>query len=155
MQLRLAELRDAESITALINTAFRHAEAFLVERDRIDRDSVESLLQTGQFLLAEDGVLLFGCVYVEPRGERAYLGLLSVAPSRQGAGLGSCLMKAAEDYCAKAGCRFMDLQIINLRHELPRFYHRLGYADTGTAPLTAGLEPKLPCHFVRMSKPLT
>ena len=48
----------------------------------------------------------------------------------------------------------MDLQIINLRHELPAFYHRLGYAETGTAPPTPGLEPKLLCHFVKMSKPL-
>jgi len=63
-------------------------------------------------------------------------------------------MNAAEDDCAQAGCSFMDLQIINLRHELPAFYHRLGYAETGTAPPTPGLEPKLLCHFVKMSKPL-
>jgi len=155
VQLRLAELPDAESITALINTAFRHAEGFLMERDRIDRDTVEALLQTGKFLLAEDRAVLLGCVFVETRSERADLGLLSLDPCRQSAGLGSFLMNAAEDYCAQAGCCFMDLQIINLRHELPAFYHRLGYAETGTAPLTSGLEPKLPCHFVKMSKPLT
>lgn len=154
MQLRLAELNDAEAITAVINAAFRHAESFLIDRDRIDLDSVRSLLGTGKFLLAEEGGVVVGCVYVELRGERAYLGLLSVDPGQQKAGLGSKLMNAAEDYCAKAGCRFMDLRIINVREELPGFYSRRGYVETGTEPLPAGLEPKLPCHFVNMSKPL-
>lgn len=162
MRIRLAELSDAEAVTSLINSAFRKAEAFLIDRDRIDRASVQSFLQTGKFLLAEDNgvdkdeheAVLAGCVYVELRGDRSYLGLLSVDPSRQKAGLGSTLMNAAEDYCAKAGCRFMDLRIVNLRQELPRFYHRRGYAETGTDPFTPGLEPKLPCHFIKMSKPL-
>ena len=154
MQLRLAETRDAEAIAAVINTAFRKAESFLMDRDRITVDAVRDLLQKGKFLLAEDDGGLLGCVYVELRAVRAYLGLLSVDPRCQKAGLGSQLMSAAEDYCGKAGCRFMDLEIINLRQELPRFYHRLGYVQTGTAPLTPGIQPKMPCHFVKMSKPL-
>jgi hypothetical protein len=63
-------------------------------------------------------------------------------------------MKAAEAHCAKAGSRFMDLRIVSVRRELPAFYHRHGYVETGTEPFTPGLTPKLPCHFVVMSKPL-
>jgi GNAT superfamily N-acetyltransferase len=159
MRVRLAQDQDAESITALINVAFKAAEGFLMDRDRITLESVRSLLQTGEFLLAEDvlgasGGTLPGCVYVELRGERAYLGLLSVDLSLQKSGLGSALMNAAEEYCARAGCRFMDLQLINLREELPGFYRRRGYVETGVAPLTPGITPKFPCHFVRMSKTL-
>jgi len=40
------------------------------------------------------------------------------------------------------------------RMELADFYHRRGYVETGTAPFTAGIDTKLPCHFVKMSKPL-
>ena len=154
MHLRVAGLEDAEALTVVINAAFRRAESFLVDRNRIDLDSVKSLFQKGSFLVADDGGVIAGCVYVELRGERAYLGLLSVDPARQKAGLGSKLMCAAEDYCAKSGCQFMDLQIVNLRKELPAFYHRLGYAETGTAPFPAEIVTKLPCHFVRMSKRL-
>jgi GNAT superfamily N-acetyltransferase len=154
LHFRLAEPRDAEAVTALINVAFRHAEAFLIDRDRIDIDSVRTFLEKGKFLLAEDGDPLVGCAYVELRGDRAYLGLLSVDPTRQKAGLGSQIMTACEEYCAKIGCRFMDLRIINVREELPRFYRRLGYIETGTEPLTPGINPKIPCHFITMSKPL-
>jgi N-acetylglutamate synthase-like GNAT family acetyltransferase len=155
VHLRVAEIHDAEAITAVINLSFRVAESFLMDRDRMDLESVQSLLQTGKFLLADHGGAVAGCVYVELKAERAYLGLLSVDPKHQKAGVGSRLMNAAEDYCGKAGCRFMDLQVINLRQELPSFYRHRGYAETGTAPLTPGLSPKLPCHFVKMSKQLT
>jgi GNAT superfamily N-acetyltransferase len=154
-RLLIAKMRDAEAIVSVINAAFRKAEGFLLDRDRIDLQTVRELLQKGTFLVVEDGFLC-GCVYVEPRGgDRSYLGLLSVDPQLQKSGLGTQLMNAAEAYCAKAGSRFMDLQIVSVRKELPDFYHRRGYVETGTAPFPAGLNPKLPCHFILMSKPLT
>jgi GNAT superfamily N-acetyltransferase len=119
---------------------------------------VRDFLQKGTFLVAGNGAAsdssLRGCVYVERRGDRSYLGLLAVDPSLQKSGLGSQLMNAAEEFCAKAGSRFMDLRIVNVRTELPVFYHRRGYVETGTEPFPPGLSPKLPCHFVLMSKPL-
>jgi GNAT superfamily N-acetyltransferase len=155
LQLRVAEVRDAEAIVSVINAAFRRAENFFIDGDRVDLEAVRELLRKGKFLVADDNGALEGCVYVEPRGERSYLGLLAVDPQLQRAGLGSTLMTAAEDYCAKAGSRFMDLQIVNLRQENHAFYRRRGYIETGTAPFPPDLNPKLPCHFVKMSKPLT
>ncbi|MGA1987836.1 MAG: GNAT family N-acetyltransferase [Candidatus Sulfotelmatobacter sp.] len=167
MQLRVADFHDAEAITSVINAAFRRAESFLIDRDRIDPDEVRRLLQAGAFLVAEDVAaedvagdvaedrgMVRGCVFVELRGDRSYLGLLSVDPQLQKSGLGSKLMTAAEDYCARAGSRFMDLRIVNVRKELPAFYHRRGYTDTGTEPFPPDLNPKVPCHFITMSKPL-
>jgi len=155
MQFRLADSQDAEAITAVINSAFRKAEAFFIDGDRINVESVRSLMDKGKFLIAEDNAVVTGCVYVELRGERAYLGLLSVDPSLQQAGLGSALMKSAEDHSAQAGCHFMDLRIVNLRTENHAFYRRRGYVETGTEPFPSELTPKLPCHFVNMTKPLT
>lgn len=154
MQLRIAELGDAEAIVNVINAAFRKAESFLVDHDRVESEDVLQFFSKGSFLVADEPGLLLGCVYVEVRGDRAYLGLLSVDPNHQQAGLGSQLMTAAEQYCAKAGCRFMDLQIVSVRRELPSFYRRRGYVETGTAPFPANLNPRVTCHFVKMSKPL-
>jgi N-acetylglutamate synthase-like GNAT family acetyltransferase len=154
MQVRVAETGDAEAIVAVINAAFRLAEGFLLDRDRIDLETVQGLFQKGAFLVAEDSSLC-GCVYVESRGgDRSYLGLLAVDPRLQKLGLGSQLMNAAEAHCTKAGSRFMDLRIVSARKELPDFYHRRGYVETSSEPFTPGLTPKVPCHFVWMSKPL-
>lgn len=154
MLVRVANPGDAVAVSGVINAAFRKAEGFLIDRDRIDLKTVQDLFRTGTFLVAEENGVVVGCVHVEMRGERSYLGLLSVHPDSQKSGVGSKLMTAAEDYCAKAGSRFMDLRIVSVRQELPEFYHRRGYVETGTAPFTPGLEPKLPCHFVNMAKPL-
>jgi hypothetical protein len=40
-------------------------------------------MRTGTFLLLEDGPATLGCVYVEKRGDRGYLGLLSIDPELQ------------------------------------------------------------------------
>ncbi|MGH9966517.1 MAG: GNAT family N-acetyltransferase [Pyrinomonadaceae bacterium] len=153
-QVRIAEPADAGEITMLINSAFRIAEGFFVKADRIEMEEVIDSLNTGKFLLAEEEGTLVGCVYVEPRRERAYLGLLSVDPSRQRSGVGSLLMSAAENYCHGRACRFMDIKIVNLRKELPSFYQKRGYVETGTSSFPANVETKKPCHFIDMTKPL-
>ena len=120
VRVRIAHREDAEKITTVINSAFRGAEEFFVEGDRVDVGEVLNFLSSGKFLLAESEHTLLGCVYVEPRHldsnrstaqsqDRAYLGLLAVSPAHQQSGLGSRLMDAAEDYCRALGLRFMDI----------------------------------------------
>ena len=155
MLLRVAKMAESRALTNVINAAFRQAESFFIERDRIDLEKVQSLLLSGEFLISDADGAITGSVYVEMQDNRSYLGLLAVDPKVQKSGLGSKLMSAAEEHCRKAGSRFMDIQIVNLRKELPGFYHRRGYVETGTAPFIAGVSTKLPCHFVKMSKPLT
>ena len=150
--VRLAAPADAARITAVINAAFRIAEEFFIDGLRINQTEIAQLLVKGAFLLAEADENLNGCVYVEPRGERSYLGLLSVDPTCQRSGLGSFLMLQAEDFCRQRGSRFMDIYIVNLREELPPFYQSRGYVETGTTPFPEDIETKRPCHFINMSK---
>ena len=153
-RIRIATPADAAKITAIINSAFRIAEGFFIDGNRITQAEVENLLAKGAFLLAEADDKLNGCVYVEPRSERSYLGLLSVDPGLQQGGLGSLLMNEAESYCRERGSRFMDILIVSLREELPAFYRKRGYVENGTTPFPADVQTKLPCHFINMSKPL-
>src|SRR5262249_13840951 len=123
--------------------------------DRTNPNEVRALMSGGKFLLTEDQGGLTGCVYVEIRADRGYLGLLSVSPARQGTGLGRLLVHAAEDFSRSAGCRAIDLGTISPRVEsLIPFYRRLGYTETGTAPFPPHVPVKVPCHYVLMSKSL-
>ena len=152
--IRIAEPADAARITDVINAAFKIAEAFFIDGQRIGQAEVEQLLAKGTFLLAESDDKLNGCVYVELRGERSYLGLLSVDPALQKSGLGSFLMQEAENYCREHGSRSMDILIVNLREELPTFYQRRGYVENGVTPFPEDVPTRIPCHFINMSKPL-
>ena len=151
--MRMATAEDVEALARLINAAFVVEQPF-IEGERIDPAGVREYMHKGKFLVAEGSAGLAGCVYVELRGERGYLGLLGVAPARQGTGLGRKLMEAAENYFRVAGCRAIDLRIISPRTPLPAFYEHMGYTQTGTAPLPQEAPVKVPCHFILMSKTL-
>jgi GNAT superfamily N-acetyltransferase len=153
LRFRVASLADVEALARLINGAFRVEQPF-IEGDRINPDGVRAYMDKGKFLLAEEAAGLAGCVYVELRGDRGYLGLLGVEPQRQGTGLGRKLMDAAENFFRQAGCVAVDLRVVSARTSLPSFYRHLGYLETGTAPFAPDVPAKVPCHYILMSKPL-
>ena len=146
-----ADLGDVEALVRLINAAFR-VELPFIEGDRIDAAGLRSYMAKGKFLVAEDSAGLAGCVYVELRGDRGYLGLLGVDPSRQGTGLGRKLMDDAENFFRQASCVAVDLRVISARTPLPAFYRHLGYLETGTAPFAPDVPVKVPYHYILMSK---
>src|SRR5689334_15950610 len=152
--IRMATSADAARIKDVINVAFRISEGFFIDSERITEAEVLESLGKGDFLLAESDEKLNGCVYVEMRGSRSYLGLLSVDPACQQSGLGSLLMQEAEQYCRERGSRFMDILIVHVREELPPFYRKRGYLENGTSSFPANVETKVPVHFINMSKAL-
>jgi GNAT superfamily N-acetyltransferase len=153
LRIRLAVPEDVEQVAQLINVAFRVEQPF-IEGNRINADGVRAYMEKGRFLLAEDSAGLAGCVYVELRQDRGYLGLLGVDPPHQGTGLGRKLMEAAEQYFRQAGCRAVELRIVSARTPLPTFYRHLGYVEIGTAPFGPDVPLKVPCHYILMTKSL-
>ena len=151
--IRAAHLADTASLVELINRAFC-VELPFIEGQRIAPEGLRAYMEKGKFLVAEDSTGLLGCVYVELRGDRGYLGLLSVDPPRQGTGLSRRLMDAAETYFREAGCSAVDLRVISPRTPLPAYYKRLGYQETGTMPFAPDVPVKVPGHYILMSKSL-
>lgn len=154
--LRTATVHDAADLARVINDAFI-VEAFFKIGERTNADQIVELMNSGgEFLLLheEPGTTPSGCVYLKCHGERAYFGMLSIDPARQGGGLGRQLIGAVEARARARGCRFMDIHIVNLREELPAYYRRLGYVEQGTLPFSDPDRASRPCHFIVMSKPL-
>jgi GNAT superfamily N-acetyltransferase len=151
--IRSASRGDIPALVQLINAAFL-VEQFVFDGDRINAEETQASMETGKFLVAHDSAGFTGCVYLEIRKDRGYLGLLAVDPQRQGTGLGRKLVAAAEDYFRAAGCCVVDLRVISQRTPLPPFYRRLGYVETGTAPFSPSLQTKVPGHYIVMSKSL-
>ena len=157
LRIRIATIADAENLVQLINAAFV-VERVACDGDRVNLQAVRALMSDGSFLIAEipDFGYPAGCVYLEPRNQRCYLGLLSVTPSLQGKGLARPLAAAAEDFARNAGCHSIDLRSISPRAEalLPLYKH-LGYTETGTLPFPTDVTTKVPCHYVLMTKTLS
>lgn len=151
--IRAAATGDIPALVRLINAAFI-VEQFVFEGDRINMEETQAFMNSGRFLVAEGSTGFAGCVYLEVRQDRGYLGLLAVDPLRQGTGLGGKLVAAAEDYFRAAGCCAVDLRVISQRTPLPPFYRHLGYVEIGTAPFSASLQTRVPGHYILMSKSL-
>jgi GNAT superfamily N-acetyltransferase len=155
LTVHLATDADKNSLNLLVNSAFS-IESFL-DGTRTDEQGLSAMMQKGAILIAEDAVgAPIGCVYAEIRGDRGYLGMLTVDPLRQRTGLGTRIMRAAEDYLQSQGCMAVDIAVLSLRTELPPIYRRCGYAETGTAPynLDRTIRTGEDCHFIIMSKDL-
>jgi len=146
-QISIATLADAVNITGLINSAYRGesskqgwtTEAHLIAGNvRTDENDLQKLIQkpTTAFLkYVDEQDNITGCVNLQQHDNKIYLGMLSVSPKLQGAGIGKQLLKAAEEYAEHLQCIAVYMTVITVRTELINWYQRHGYKDTGQRKL--------------------
>lgn len=150
--LEVATADDAPALTALLNEAYRPVESSFHRGPRTTVEIVRERIGCGFFLVRRAGGAIGACVYVEPRGESAYLGMLAVAPGAQRGGTGAALVGGAERFLAARGVRRVELDVISLRAAaLQPFYERLGYSTCGQRPFDDPLLTR-PCDLVLMEK---
>ncbi|MGM0450175.1 MAG: GNAT family N-acetyltransferase [Pseudomonadota bacterium] len=155
---RDATPEDAEAIAGRVNSAYRGnasrqgwtTEADLLDGQRTDVAMIRELLDQTLFRLAWDGDTLVGTQQIEQLDEgTAELGMLAVAPDRQGEGLGRRLVTDAEQTArSRLGCDRLRIRVLHQRAELLRWYESLGFERTGeTAPFPTSSrfgEPRVP-----------
>ncbi len=156
--LRIATANDVAGIACLINEAYL-VESFFVDGDRIDETRVRTLQENGFFLVLDGRnqsgkQCIIAAAYAKIDNDRGYFGLLSITPRRQGEGLGRRLVGVLESYFEAEGCTRVDLQVVNLREELPAWYRDMGYREDGVDPFPTNVPTKQPCYFIRMCKEL-
>jgi N-acetylglutamate synthase-like GNAT family acetyltransferase len=151
--VREATASDVPEIVSLINRAFA-VERFFKNADRTNPEQVRQMMAEGKFLLLAEQGHIVACVFVKLTGDRAYLGTLAVDPARQKSGLGGRMMREAETYGRVAGCKALDIRIVNVRAELPDIYRKYGFVETGTQSAEIIKTATQPIHFITMSKPL-
>jgi GNAT superfamily N-acetyltransferase len=157
MNTRYATSGDIPELVRIINLAYR-VEDFFIDGDRTNTRDVQSRFVAPRacFIVidAPDEQSLAAAVWVETHGEKGHFAVLSVDPGFQGNGLGRAMINAVEDHCRKAGCSSLDLEVVDLRAELPVFYSRFGFEPAGTAPFPDTGKLKRPAHLMLMTKSL-
>ncbi len=148
LQFRRAELADIPAVVALVNSAYRGesskegwtTEADLLDGVRVDETDLRKILEnprrTEWIELACDGdsgELLGSVFYRQEDPETAYLGMISVRPRLQGAGIGSRLIDHFESQSKLNGSRRVRMTVISVREELIAYYERRGYRRTGAS----------------------
>ncbi len=143
MPILIADEKDIDSLVSLMDSAYRgenskqgwtsEADLFIGNK-RTDETTVANLLKKpgAVFLkyLNEEGKLE-GCVLLNKKDNRIYLGMFSVSPSAQGKGIGKKMLAAADDYARKHNCSSIFMTVITVREELIAWYEKNGYKKTG------------------------
>lgn len=137
-----ADKQDAESLTALINSAYRGevsrtgwtTEADLLDGRRTDIDEVLKLIadDDSMFIVCKAASELQGSIHLRNTEDGVHIGMFAVNPTLQGHGIGKALLEAAELAAQKtwSAHRFV-MVVISCRHELIAFYERRGYRYMG------------------------
>ena len=165
--IQVATLADIPDLLRLVNSAYRGEEAKkgwtheanLVQGDlRADEASIEEMIRNPNAVILKhaDNNQLTGCVYLEKKQDRLYLGLLSVSPDVQTKGIGKKLLHAAENYAMDNNCSIIEMTVISARSELIAWYERNGYHQTNqTKPFHNNERfgvPVVPIEFVVMER---
>jgi ribosomal protein S18 acetylase RimI-like enzyme len=143
MPVTLATYNNVSELTKLVNKAYRGdsskkgwtTEAHLLDGNRIDEDTMTGYFTTpGVYILKytddNDGEIK-GCVYLEEKEGKLYLGMLSVNPYLQAGGIGRMLLQEAEKFALSRNLHVIGITVISTRIELISWYQRRGYEATG------------------------
>lgn len=170
MPFAKADINDADDLNALVNSAYRGdtsrkgwtTEADLLDGSRIDAQTIAAYINNPQVTILKyvnDKGQLKACVYLEVKADKIYLGMLTVSPELQAAGIGRQLLQKAEEFARSRQVYIISITVISARAELIAWYMRRGYAATG-AVLPFHTEPKfgiprVPVELMVMEKQLS
>jgi ribosomal protein S18 acetylase RimI-like enzyme len=162
-----ATLEDVIALEKLINSAYRGetsklgwtTEANLLEGKRITLDELEEIIKdrNNTILKFIDNNTIIGCVLLLNKGNKLYLGMLTVSPELQNSGIGKKLLQEAEVHAITLGLRKIVMTVISIRKELIAWYNRHGFIDTGVRepfPLngTDAIISRQPLEFIVLEK---
>jgi ribosomal protein S18 acetylase RimI-like enzyme len=157
MNTRHATSKDIPELVRVINLAYR-VEDFFIDGDRTNAADVQARMETpgACFIVvdSDDAKSLAAAVFVDIHDNRGHFAVLSVDPDYQGRGLARVLIDAVEKHCREGGCEALDIEVVNLRLELPAFYEKFGFTPNGTAAFPNDEKLTREAHLILMSKPI-
>jgi len=128
-------------VAHLVNRAYRGDsarlgwthEADLLAGTRVDVSLLEEEFQRGvTYVLGWIDDMLVACYHFEQKSKQvAYVGMITVEPTLQAAGLGKRLIEDAISRSKSLGCAQLSLTVMEDRKELIAYYQRRGFSLTG------------------------
>lgn len=136
MHARHATPADIPEIVRVVNAAYR-VEDFFIDGDRTTPGEVAVRLAAPRSaFLVLDAVpgRLAAAVQVAVREGRCWFGMLAVDPAVQGQGHARTLMSAIDAWAREQTCTEEEIEVVDLRSELPGFYAQFGFMTVGERP---------------------
>ncbi|MBF4519072.1 GNAT family N-acetyltransferase [Flavobacterium sp. ANB] len=134
-------LQDIPALTTLINSAYRGetskkgwtTEAHLLEGKRTTEEELTEIILNPKntFLKFTENDKIIGSVLLVEKEHQLYVGMLTVSPELQNAGIGKKMLAEAESHAKTLGISTLSMTVVSVRSELIAWYKRHGYVETG------------------------
>ena len=92
----------------------------------------DSNLEQPLLLIAQSDASVVGGLIAEKRLTWLRISIMAVAPNQRRQGIGTALLRAAEQWAAENGCRY--LYVDTMQYQSPDFYRRAGFQVAGELP---------------------
>jgi GNAT superfamily N-acetyltransferase len=148
IQIRLAQLADVDALMPLVR------EFYIYERLRLNEARYVELAQTlvgnpelGRMLVVEQRGALIGYAVVgfgfslEFGGRDALLDEFYLREQHRGSGIGTKVIKAAEELCRAHGIGAIHLEADHFNMRVHEYYKRMGFRDHKRHLMTRWLRP--------------
>ncbi|WP_264564575.1 GNAT family N-acetyltransferase [Flavobacterium sp. N3904] len=139
--ITIATLKDVTALEKLINSAYRGktsmqgwtTEATLLSGKRITEDELSEIIKNkdNTILKFTKESIIIACVLLVNKGNKLYLGMLTVSPELQNSGIGKKLLQESEAHALSLSLPKIVMTVISIREELIAWYNRHGFVDTG------------------------
>jgi len=174
-----AEAENLPAVVHLVNSAYRGdgaqagwtTEAAYITGQRITLETLTDDLTTEPrptllILRRSPDSEILACAMIEAitgngDGAKAYIGMVTVRPDLQAAGIGRAMLDAAEVHARAQGATHAQMTVVSIRDTLIAWYERRGYRLTGEQrPFPydnprIGIPKRPDLVFVVLEKPLT
>lgn len=154
MHARHATPADVAEIVRVVNAAYR-VEDFFINGDRTSAADVTARCSVphSAFLVVDHAPgRLAAAVHVAVREGRCWFGMLSVDPAAQGEGHARTLLAAIDAWAHEQGCVEEEIEVVDLRSELPGFYAKFGFTTVGERPFPDPHKLKRPARLTVMRR---
>lgn len=124
MHIRNFQPADRDQVVKLWNDVFNNPTGRNEPHGSIDR---KEATDDGLFFVGVDGDKIIGTIMAGYDGHRGWIYSVAVSAKRRHIGLGTALVRHAEQALAKLGCPKINLQILPDNAEVVAFYESLGF----------------------------
>ncbi len=134
---------DAAGVEALWREVFPHEPAHNVPAEII---ACKLARQHELFLVARADEAVVGTVLAGYDGYRGWIYKMAVSPRHQRRGVGTALLRRAENLLADLGCPKINLQVRTTNEAVIAFYEKLGYRVEPLVSMGKRLPPAEPAR---------
>ena len=139
--IKVADINDITKLEILINSAYRGesgrkgwtTESDILSGIRIDSLELFAIINSVNSTIFKYELtdVILGCVLLEEKIDKLYLGMFCVSPTEQNSGIGKKILQFATNFAISKGLPKIVMTVIATRTELIDWYKRHDFVDSG------------------------